>query len=201
MNNLINKVIDGFSSLRSTVSVCSALLATFVAVYTTHPVFESNVAAARRTCVLADNVFGLPLGLITIEHSQSSFAVGAHLISPRTFYMHHGIHLGGGKIAHYSGFSSSFKAGPIEVTDLDSFANGKPVWACQESREYSADEIVKRARSRVGETQYRVLSNNCEHFCSWCINGESYSAQISAYLHCPRDLLSFISALDPRFIA
>ncbi|WP_392890219.1 lecithin retinol acyltransferase family protein [Pseudomonas migulae] len=195
MNNLINKIVDGLSSLRSTLSACLTLLVAFAGIYVTPSKDGNNYSASH------DKTFGLPFGLINIEHLENNFAVGAHLISPRSFYMHHGIHLGGGKIAHYSGFSSSFRAGPIEITDLESFANGKPVWACQESREYSAAEIVRRARSRVGESQYRVLSNNCEHFCSWCINGESYSAQINAYLHSPRGLLSFISSLDPRFIA
>ena len=194
-------MFDGFLTLRSTVSVCSALLVTFAAGYITSPVLDVNGSANRTACGVTNKMLGLPFGLINIEQLENNVAVGAHLISPRGLYLHHGIHLGGGKIAHYSGFSSSFRAGPIEVTDLESFASGKPVWVCQESRQYGAAEIVKRAQSRVGESQYSVLSNNCEHFCSWCINGESYSAQVSAYLHGPRYLLSFISALDPRFIA
>jgi Lecithin retinol acyltransferase len=26
-------------------------------------------------------------------------------------------------------------------------------------------EVMRRARSRLGEDRYRLLSNNCEHFC------------------------------------
>lgn len=185
MNNLINKVIDGFSTW----------VAKFAASYVVLSKNGSHCSASR------NDKFGLPFGLVNIELLENNFAIGAHLISPRSFYMHHGIHIGGGKVAHYSGFSSSLRAGPIEITDLGSFANGRPVWACQESRTYSAAEIVTRARSRVGESQYRILSNNCEHFCSWCVSGENYSAQVSAYLHCPRCFLSFISAVNPLFIA
>jgi hypothetical protein len=29
----------------------------------------------------------------------------------------------------------------------------------------------------VGERDYRVLDNNCEHFCNWCITGLSHSLQ------------------------
>jgi len=88
---------------------------------------------------------------------------------------------------------------PIEVIDLERFANGKPVWVMQESCEYSSDEIVSRARSRVGESQYRIFSNNCEHFCSWCISGKSCSAQVRAFLHCPRYLFSFVFSVGTVF--
>jgi hypothetical protein len=139
--------------------------------------------------------------LTNIEQSLLHSPVGSHLISPRRFYVHHGIHLGGGRVAHYSGYSSSIKPGPIEVTDLQSFASGRPVWILQEDGEYSSDEIVSRAQSRIGERHYRIFSNNCEHFCSWCIRGESYSVQVEALLRSPRGFFSMISALQPRFIA
>jgi hypothetical protein len=38
--------------------------------------------------------------------------------------------------------------------------------------------VVARARSRLGEERYRTLSNNCEHFCTWCIHGENRSCQV-----------------------
>jgi len=43
---------------------------------------------------------------------------------------------------------------------------------------YSPEEIVRRARSRIGEDDYRLLTNNCEHFCNWCLHGVSRSAQV-----------------------
>jgi hypothetical protein len=33
------------------------------------------------------------------------------------------------------------------------------------------------ARARIGENEYRVLTNNCEHFCNWCVCGAGRSAQ------------------------
>ncbi|MND85641.1 NC domain protein [compost metagenome] len=139
--------------------------------------------------------------LLAEAQVTSSLPIGAHLVSPRRFYLHHGIHLGGGEVAHYSGFSASLKAGPIEVTDLEGFANGNPVWVLQEQYVYPSDEIARRARTRVGENHYKVLTNNCEHFCSWCVSGKSYSAQVDAFLRCPRYLFSLVSALQPCFIA
>jgi hypothetical protein len=43
-------------------------------------------------------------------------------------------------------------------------------------------EVIARARSRVGEDCYRLLTNNCEHFCEWCLRGEHRSYQVEALL-------------------
>ena len=139
--------------------------------------------------------------LIRADGQMDDWPTGSHLVSPRRFYLHHGIYLGGGEVVHYSGFSSSFRAGPVEVIDLERFASGRPVWVVQEPRQFCDEEVVRRARSRVGESRYSVLSNNCEHFCSWCISGKSCSAQVRALLHYPRYLLSLICSLQPYFFA
>ena len=139
--------------------------------------------------------------LLSVAGQADMLPAGSHLVSPRRFYLHHGIYLGGGEVIHYAGFSGSFRAGPVEVVDLEHFAGGKPLWVVQESSEYSVDEVVSRARSRVGERQYSILSNNCEHFCSWCITGRSCSAQVRAFLQGPRYMLSLLRALESYFIA
>jgi Lecithin retinol acyltransferase len=54
---------------------------------------------------------------------------------------------------------------------------------------YSPEEIVRRARSRLGESDYRLLTNNCEHFCNWCLSGVSRSAQVKGRLQLPLRLL------------
>lgn len=41
-------------------------------------------------------------------------------------------------------------------------------------------EVVRRARSRLGEDRYHVLKNNCEHFCEWCVRGQNRSYQVDA---------------------
>jgi len=191
VNYLIIRVADSFSLLRLTMRVCLTLMAEGVSSYLNALMREGSPTHSS----------GFPLGLLTVEQVADSLPIGAHLVSPRKFYMHHGIHLGDRKVAHYSGFSSSLKSGPIEVTDLDGFANGRPVWICQEPCAFPSHEIARRARSRVGENQYSVLSNNCEHFCSWCVSGKSYSAQVNACLHGPRYIFSLALPLEPNFIA
>ncbi|VVO22976.1 hypothetical protein PS726_04365 [Pseudomonas fluorescens] len=202
MSNITTRIAGGVSSLRSTMAVCLTLTTASIFSHLNVLMLESPLPVALHNSRKPQrNLFSSPLKLVSIEQAAGNLPVGAHLISPRKFYMHHGIHLGGGDVAHYSGFSNSLKSGPIEVTDLEIFANGKSVWMLQEKCEYSSDEIANRARSRIGESQYKILSNNCEHFCSWCISGKSYSDQVKAYLHCPLYLLSLISTLEPFFTA
>ncbi len=46
--------------------------------------------------------------------------------------------------------------------------------------DFSPDAIVARARSRLGERNFNLWLNNCEHFASWCVTGISSSEQILA---------------------
>lgn len=47
---------------------------------------------------------------------------------------------------------------------------------------YTPEETVARARSRIGETSYNLLTNNCEHFAIWCKTGVSESMQVTGML-------------------
>ena len=46
------------------------------------------------------------------------------------------------------------------------------------TRLYSAQETVERALSRLGEKNYNLLLNNCEHFAIWCKTGVQESYQV-----------------------
>lgn len=48
---------------------------------------------------------------------------------------------------------------------------------------YTPEETVQRARSRLGETEYNLALNNCEHFAIWCKTGVSESTQVNLILH------------------
>ena len=43
---------------------------------------------------------------------------------------------------------------------------------------YSPDETIERAKSRLGEDAYNLLTNNCEYFALWCKTGISESHQV-----------------------
>jgi len=108
------------------------------------------------------------------------FALGAHLVTPRRGYSHHGIYVGRGRVVHYAGWSrAQFTRRPVEEVSLDQFVDGRGVRALPGSgARFSPPEVVARARSRLGEDRYRLASNNCEHFCHWCLTGEPRSAQV-----------------------
>ena len=101
--------------------------------------------------------------------------LGAHLVSPRGLYTHHGIYVGRGRVFHYAGFSSGFHRGPVEEVSLEAFARGHTICVHADPRAFDPVEVVSRARARLGENDYRLLSNNCLHFCSWCRRGPSFA--------------------------
>jgi len=109
--------------------------------------------------------------------------LGAHLVTPRRGYLHHGIYVGDGNVVHYAGLATGLQRGPVEEIPLARFTRGRPVWVKSHARSnFACPEVIQRARSRVGEDCYRLLTNNCEHFCEWCLRGEPRSYQVEALL-------------------
>ena len=105
--------------------------------------------------------------------------LGAHLVTPRWGYTHHGIYVGRGRVVQYGGLSHGLRRGPVEEVALLQFARGRPNWRGSSRRsQIDRDEVVHRARARLGEDRYNVLTNNCEHFCEWCVRGEPRSHQV-----------------------
>jgi hypothetical protein len=109
--------------------------------------------------------------------------VGAHLVTPRVAYAHHGVYVGRGTVVHYAAFAKHWHRGPVEETSLTRFADGHPVWVRPaRPNGLQCAEIVRRARSRLGENRYRFFSNNCEHLSEWCVNGVHRSSQVERLL-------------------
>lgn len=105
---------------------------------------------------------------------------GDHLVTKRLGYTHHGIYLGQDKVIHYSGLTNGLRAGPVEVTSLDNFSQGKRTYVqSHKNRVFGHKQTVKRARSRLTEDKYNLLTNNCEHVINWCIYGKAHSEQVS----------------------
>lgn len=95
------------------------------------------------------------------------FVIGDHLYSQRTFYTHHGIYVGNGRVIHY------LKEKVCE-TSLEYFSAGSKVFVKAEKdskSHFSRKEAVKRAYRRLGENQYNLAINNCDSFVRWCRNG------------------------------
>jgi len=122
------------------------------------------------------------------------FALGAHLVTPRRGYTHHGIYVGNNRVVHYAGWSrAALTCRPVEEVSLEQFAGGRGVMVRGDSPgRFPPADVVARALSRLGEDRYRIASNNCEHFCHWCRSGQARSDQVER-------LLGFVAALvSPR---
>ena len=115
---------------------------------------------------------------------------GTHLIIHRRGYAHHGIYLGDGRVVHYAG-RITYPQGLIEEISLEEFSAGRALrMEIVMAGRFNGNEIVRRARSRLGERRYDLLRNNCEHFCNWCRLGENRSFQIEWLIAPVRLLLS-----------
>jgi lecithin:retinol acyltransferase len=105
--------------------------------------------------------------------------VGAHIVTPRSVYTHHGIYVGEGRVIQYGGLSRGLCRGRVEEVSLSQFARGRKIWVRSEgSSSFDREEVIHRARLRLGENGYHPLKNNCEHFCEWCVRGEPRSYQV-----------------------
>ncbi|HEY9642511.1 MAG TPA: lecithin retinol acyltransferase family protein [Coleofasciculaceae cyanobacterium] len=95
-----------------------------------------------------------------------------------SIYEHHGIDCGDGTVIHY------YKGGSepmVNRTSLKTFANGNPIYTQNVPVSFIPDIVVERAESRLGERQYNLLTNNCEHFANWCKTGRNTSQQLLNY--------------------
>jgi hypothetical protein len=129
--------------------------------------------------------------------------LGAHLVTPRRGYSHHGIYVGDGKVVHYAGLSGSLGGGSVAELSIVDFAAGREVWVkpvCY--AKYGGLDAIRRARSRIGERRYRLLTNNCEHFCSWCLFGQSRSEQVrQCFVHPSRAIHTALILIRERLEA
>ena len=92
-------------------------------------------------------------------------------------YEHHGIDCGDGTIIHYSKIGEA----QISRTSRETFARGGAVYVKAVSTSFISDIVVQRAESRLGERQYDLFFNNCEHFADWCKTGDGKCTQLENF--------------------
>lgn len=98
---------------------------------------------------------------MTVSEALCTLKKGDHIKVMRSVYSHHGIYIGKGKVIHYDDFI-------VCMSTLEDFANGDDILFVDEPSPYKRSEIVKRAKSRLGESEYNLVWNNCENFATWC---------------------------------
>lgn len=106
------------------------------------------------------------LGLNDLDKVKKSLKKGDHIKVQRIGYYHHGIYDGKGSVYEYN-------EGVIRLVSLKDFAdNDKVTVVTNEPTKRSGEEIVRRARVRMGERDYNLIVNNCGNFATWCRIGE-----------------------------
>ena len=129
-------------------------------------------------------------------------ATADHLQVPRRhgLFNHHGIDLGDGTVAHY------LEGREILRSPFADFSQGEVVSVTEHADASSVGVTLRRAMSRLGEQNYNLLFNNCEHFATWCKTGRHRSVQVDTVIdrarqwsrHMPLALLSGLDLLVRR---
>lgn len=104
-------------------------------------------------------------------------------------FWHHGILCPDGYVIHFTDPQDEFNKGRAVIlrSKLSEFIgpNSNDVYDVHyepEEIKFSQEEIVQRAQSRMHQSGYNLLFNNCESFAQWCITGSEKSAQIDNYI-------------------
>lgn len=115
-----------------------------------------------------------------MSDSERAIRAGDHLWVQRLGYEHHGLASGPHTVIQYSGKDGFFDTGVIEEVALSTFAKDRKIRFVEHpTRLHSRTESVRRGWERIGETDYNLVFNNCEHFVMWCIEDEHTSAQVN----------------------
>lgn len=116
--------------------------------------------------------------LIANRNPPEAMAAADHLQVPRQhgLFLHHGIDLGDGTVAHY------LEGREILRSSLDDFSQGQPVSVVPHAECSLQGVTLRRAMGRIGEQNYNLLFNNCEHFATWCKTGRHRSAQVNSVI-------------------
>jgi len=108
-------------------------------------------------------------------------AAADHLQARRQhgLFLHHGIDLGDGTVAHY------LEGREILRSPRADFSRGELISTVDypEGSSSPVGVTLRRAMGRIGEQRYNLLFNNCEHFAHWCKTGRHRSAQVEDWLH------------------
>lgn len=128
----------------------------------------SNESIPRPTKVNREAKYG---DIVGIEYSFEGYP-----------YEHYGIYIGDNKVIEYNSSDGTMRNAEVSSGNMsESFPKGKYfVLDFGSNTKYSADDTVKRAKSRLGEKNYNLLTNNCEHFAVWCKMDNAVSYQIDS---------------------
>ena len=166
-----------------------------------HGVMDSNVALTIIPYLLKSNAQSMSISQLkaVVEHQQQLMddklsqskkwdvrdpIRGDQIRVKRNWmYYQHVVYIGNGRVIHFSGAGSeiSTKSRVIVEDSIADFVKDGVVMVLNvpSDKRLPLEEIIARAKSRIGETDYNLIGNNCEHFASWCVEDKPISEQIN----------------------
>jgi Lecithin retinol acyltransferase len=98
-------------------------------------------------------------------------------------------------VIHYADWFRGTR-GLVEEAALEEFTEGHSYRIGRMPPDRPAgEEMVRRARSRLGVRRYHLLGNNCEQLCNWCQLGECRSEQVEALWKHALSLIGILQGL------
>lgn len=124
---------------------------------------------------------------------QKPPVMGDHIRVKRMhgIYTHHGIYVSDNEVIHFTGTDDDSimdsSKNRVISSDLNFFLKGGELEVKEYTDEefqdlYAPDQIVTYARSCLGDGDYNVIFNNCEHFANVCTLGRFRSQQVERLL-------------------
>ena len=116
------------------------------------------------------------------------YKLGDHIVSSRFYgiYTHHGVYIGNDKVVHCTGeikeglprLSGGSKVANIQIDDISKFKYGSNCYVIHSGNVENPKIFFDKIRQNLGETEYSIVSNNCEHFANELTIGEHRSNQV-----------------------
>ncbi len=106
-------------------------------------------------------------------------AKGDHIRVKRKLYFHHGIDVGEGAVIHFTGEPGNKVNARVMETSVQEFLDGGKLEIVRYKNSFPPDQVVEKARRHLGESEYSLIFNNCEHFARWCKTGDKKSEQVN----------------------
>jgi hypothetical protein len=106
---------------------------------------------------------------------------GDHIYVTRLLgYTHHGIDCGDGTVIHFTGEpgQNTKSDASIARSMMADFALDSIVHVREYSKKADPRVVIDRAESKLGSKEYHLVTNNCEHFATWCCTGLTASEQV-----------------------
>lgn len=119
--------------------------------------------------------------------SQKEPQKGDHIRVNRGIYNHHGIYVSYDEVIHFTGQDDDnildWSNNEVITTNLDVFVKNGVLEVKEYTDEerndlYPVEHIVQYARCCLGDKEYNLIFNNCEHFANICTLGRFRSVQI-----------------------